>query len=1781
MPVKQTNLLKTIKSYCGTNLLYTYTLTHQLKNVNLLTKIDCKAGTSELNPLVFNYGTGMNYGFFQTATSSYLASYFANSNPSGLILQKTKFNAQNNNDGLISYPNLQPYGVTATSGTNYQYGSRYPTNQDLLIYKNLNSGNSTAVKIQTGSGFQKLTAVDINGDGNDELVKVNYYSDGTSGKLQVTTYSSDMIATSQTFTLTNVIQEGTLKSPAPFIFVFGDFNGDGKVDLAAVQGCKNPKGGSIVYSSTVYVFSLDTKVKLFQYTICAVDIFKDVVFAADMNGDGKSDLCVSTSSVLNVYSHYDNTFKLAMTDYLLRPSDIENREMLLTDINGDGKTDILLSPLKDRFKLETKVHLSNCQGACTGSPTTTSADGSILIYIKGNNSCQVYRDPQKTYLSDAYQWRLYTSTGKSLIFTYPTIRVSYDTGTKFLIADVNGDKLPDLAVFKTGKISAVFNENGTLSSRMDSSSASVEADSYFIPGDLEVGMYHRSSQLLAIKNATVTPIYFTKNDGMESLITSVVNSHGARSEYMYDNFADCGLTDGKTYGGYPYAQVKPALYVVSSEKAYLGNTLVNSLSYTYYNAIMHRQKNSFAGFGKINVRNNITTHTVNSEYDPTCFGMCTLTETPVKKDFMQYKVDYSSNKIAKLYMTSSREEDKLTSIYSNTTYQYDAYGNLTMEEKSWLYDIWARTRYTYYNNKNTSKYILGVPTSKSVERWNNEGSIATVKDTWTVNSSGLPSKLKQTYDNTNVSLEEDYTYDSYGNLTKKTEKPFSSATLLTTQYEYDVYGRITKESGPISGIYTTTTYNTAGLPETIKNHKNQTTRYTYDVWGKLIQTDFPDGTVDKISYVWSTTPEDGLYNTTSTSTGKPTNKQYYDALGREIKTSTVRYDGTELKTNTEYNNKGLVSRVSLAYKGTSPTLWNSYTYDTYNRITKLTYASGKTDTYSYNLSTTTAVSDGISTKKTYNPFGNVTSVVDPAGTISYKYRLDGQVLKITAPGGHETNFGYDVFGRRTYIEDATSGRTTYSYDVAGNLSQEKTAANRITTMTYDSYYRLKTNAVSGMFTTTYAYNTDNQLLSETSTNNTIAYTYDTYGRLSTEKETAIDSKWLKKTFGYSSGNISSVAYESQSGSIGTENFSYQNGNLTEIKLGTTSVWKKTAENAMGHTSSAITGPLTRTYTYNSYGYLTNRTVKKGTAVIQNFNYSFDPLKQNLTSRKDNVRNLQENFTYDNLNRLKTFSGKTMEYDVKGNITKHQNVASYSYHSTVKPYAVNSITLLGASLPHRAQSVSYNAMNRPATITENSYTASFTYGNSSQRVKMQLKQGTTVQLTRYYLNNYEIDEGTAGNKERLYIGGDAYSASAVYVKENGTWALNYICRDYLGSITHVTNSTGTLRQELSYDAWGRLRNPVNHSLYTAGSESTPLLGRGYTGHEHLTQFGLINMNARLYDSGLGRFLNPDPYVQDASFSQNFNRYSYCYNNPLKYTDPSGEWILIDDAIAALIGGSFNLFSNLFQGNITSFWHGAASFGVGAASGWSTLYAGPVGAGVLLGAGNSVINQGFTNGWGNINYMQVGTSAIMGGATSYLGGQVGKFFAKPLAGFTQGIKSDVLRNMLTQSGINGATGFTLGTGISLLNGESFGNALNNGTELGLWGMTTGAVSGSITGFRMAHQNQRNPWTRRSYINQKVQDTATSFGIYSSQTGVNPEIVDEYYKQMANGTFDPQKSRINVYMDDQRWVINDGNHRMNAAIKYYLNTNNDYYIKTLFDNAHIDKSIFTSPIYKLPVP
>ncbi|MCL2312663.1 MAG: RHS repeat-associated core domain-containing protein, partial [Firmicutes bacterium] len=114
---------------------------------------------------------------------------------------------------------------------------------------------------------------------------------------------------------------------------------------------------------------------------------------------------------------------------------------------------------------------------------------------------------------------------------------------------------------------------------------------------------------------------------------------------------------------------------------------------------------------------------------------------------------------------------------------------------------------------------------------------------------------------------------------------------------------------------------------------------------------------------------------------------------------------------------------------------------------------------------------------------------------------------------------------------------------------------------------------------------------------------------------------------------------------------------------------------------------------------------------------------------------------------------------------------------------------------------------------------------------------------------------------------------------------YTYTDYLGSLTALTNQAGEVIERYAYDPWGARRNPADWSK--PDTRTSWVLNRGFTGHEHIDQFGIINMNGRVYDPLTAQFLSPDPYVQDPENWINYNRYAYCFNNPVKYTDPTGE------------------------------------------------------------------------------------------------------------------------------------------------------------------------------------------------------------------------------------------------------------------------------------------------------
>ena len=242
------------------------------------------------------------------------------------------------------------------------------------------------------------------------------------------------------------------------------------------------------------------------------------------------------------------------------------------------------------------------------------------------------------------------------------------------------------------------------------------------------------------------------------------------------------------------------------------------------------------------------------------------------------------------------------------------------------------------------------------------------------------------------------------------------------------------------------------------------------------------------------------------------------------------------------------------------------------------------------------------------------------------------------------------------------------------------------------------------------------------------------------------------------------------------------------------------------------------------------------------------------------------------------------------------------------------------------------------------------------------------IEHIYWGNYERLTKDYHIREYYFLDNDVFlirDNPHIDAGEPDIWDVNYyqMERDNIGNIVAIYDMHHRKVFEAEYDAWGK-QTVIKDEI---------CFNHGFTGHEMLPQFGVIHMDGRLYDPTIGRFLSPDNYVQLPENSQSFNRYSYCINNPLKYTDPSGQ----------------NFFASL-----------AINVGVSvfcaAAEGENVLRAaafGALGSGLSYGIGAAFGHT--AGGFGN-ELLRAGAHGISGGVQSALQGD--SFFS----GFAVGAK-----------------------------------------------------------------------------------------------------------------------------------------------------------------------------------
>lgn len=1022
-----------------------------------------------------------------------------------------------------------------------------------------------------------------------------------------------------------------------------------------------------------------------------------------------------------------------------------------------------------------------------------------------------------------------------------------------------------------------------------------------------------SQQFNGLDNTSseTTPVYDTYNNLTQS---TIMLKNGATveqttvSNVVYDNQPT----------GTPYYIGRPTNK--TQNITVTGDVMTSEEKYVYNNHLLSQIKkrgndlndfitedNIYDAFGNI-TKKTITAPTLAS--NPAPAPRVTSYEYDISGRFLTKSTDIEGLITSFAYNTSSGVLNSQTNPYGLTTaYLYDSWYKKTKTTdylgKSNTY-VYSRT-----NNVNTLIATTGDDGSSSEETFDELG--RKIKS-GAKNVQGIFSYIT-------------YLYDSFDR-NNKTSEPYlgNSSPSQWNETKYDIYGR------PIQNIsYTGKTVNITytGLT-TVANEGSKSKSSIKNAIGNVISvTDNPGGTITYTYFANGNVKSSTFNNITTTIT--------QDGWGRKLTLSDpsaglyqYSYNGFgELLTETAPNPKGVTtytlndvgklkqktiagdaanSRTTYLYDPSSKllttstfedlnegtnTIVNAFEYDTYKRATK------STETTPFAIFTKTITYDGFGridkeTSKAEARIGGKSSSKTMMNTYRYgqpymliddtSHRPKLQTNTVNAKGKLLNGFIYNNTGYTN---------VTNTYDTYNLLSQTKhdnstTSTNMMTLNTvFDAQKGNLTSRANSLFATNQSFEYDEQdRLTKWSESPELILnnTFDT----APDGFIADSGVTLMPNF----SNTGMLAVKVTTANLGISKKIVSGasvGDTYRIQLLRTSGDKisvilreqdASGTNFIDTVISTISGPIDQDYKIKTYSDLVIRIIKTDATAFAG----------------------TPTFFIDNLN-VQKYNPKTQQYDAAGKITQNE-LGTYAYNVSGKPYQNSSINPTPATATYYQtkplQTITYNTFKSPVSITEQGVDImNFTYNDSNQRSTM-FYGGLGPKESRRYRKYYSSD-GTMEIKQDMfnnnaleiitYIAGDGYSAPMIVKSDGTTQNYLYLHRDYQGSIVAISNDSGTIVEKRLFDPWGAIIK-VQDGAGTALTGLT-ILDRGYTGHEHLQSVGLINMNARLYDPKLHRFLQPDNYVQDPSNTQNYNRYGYVLNNPLKYIDPSGESYDDDD------------------------------------------------------------------------------------------------------------------------------------------------------------------------------------------------------------------------------------------------------------------------------------------------
>jgi RHS repeat-associated protein len=1320
-----------------------------------------------------------------------------------------------------------------------------------------------------------VSIMDINGDNKDEFVLWAKEKSLGDWDEEIRIYNVEINSGTLTKSLFSTIDLGYNEVDKLYPI---DFNGDGKDELMVARKDN---------ITNIYKFTTQNNI---DYTTNEIysEGFPSIyhkVYPGDYNGDGRADLLTKVVDSQNqkrwhLYYWVEGSFIEHEVVGIL-PPDVDDID--IADYNTDGKSDVLAFIPEDggtSTKLSTKIYLSIQNSFVPQTPF-------FIGYIS------------------SYSW--------------VTRRQYYQT------IDFNGDGINDVGFNLPSNIHLILNTPWENTKVLEMVADGLNAKTKYQYTTLSNELVYTRNELLAYPlNTLGYPLPVVQTISTDNGLTGYISN-----TYKYSN----GIIhmQGKGFIGFKEIErstsISPIHAVSKSEinTNYYFLSPTESLSYKYDNYMQ-----------KVSISEAISTNQVKNGFETTNKVFLPWQSLVTEKDFVtgnkkttELTTDNYGNPLTQKVKFFDSHSATTEKAYNQIEYQdyWSAVGNIASKPQTII-----NTSYRIEQALITQTQTIKYDTKGNIEH--------------TIDFFGRTNEVKTTYtEPTSVGLPKTTTVSALGIQDRVSHK------------EFDSKYRFVSSQTDAEGYVSSTQYDPAfGNKLSVTNANEQTISMEYNGFGAPIRETDDFGVWTKTDLKWYTgsTKPNVLYYTESTSNNGLPSTKYYDKLGRTLYATSTDPNGMVSCTKTQYNSKGQAISVSEPYfEGTSPT---QYTTTIYHPDYGFPLSTSLPTGVIVTSSTPTPESPGrvssvtnsvtlITTSKEVDCTGKIIAATDPGGTLNYIYYSDGQTKQINAPDGSNVSMTYDIYGRQQTLSDPDAGIITYTYDALGQLIQQEDANGSIFMMWYDKLGRLiekeseKNNQVANQvyiyYPATAAKGSRGALnythyADEENADTRDTYQYNDKGQL-TQKTTVTDNNTISFSYLYSydtKGNLDEYTYPS--GYTIKNEYNSENGTFERVKekLSGKIIYAPGSYNARGqmdHYSIANQSMYTRTE-YDPYGlptFVKTGHSYPGSTGVQYLETQFDAQTGNLNYRKDyhyqvNGQVLSETFTYDPVhkNRLATWqvTGQqqyTMTYaDNNGNVLTKSDITSannpYQYTGS-KPHAVTSIQAPLLLPAENLQTIEYNHFNSVKQIMHNAEGKRLVlhYGTDGQRIKTQyFTQNITLAETKYFLGgDYEVEVNHAtGSQRRIHYlpGGGMY-----VLDQNSSGNLYYILTDYQGNWHKVINEQGNTIEQYSFDAWGKRRNATNWSYI--GVPTAFIFDRGYTGHEMLDAFGLINMNGRVYDPVIARFLSPDNYVQLPDNSQGFNRYSYCINNPLRYTDPGGQWFGADDAVVAGVGFVFGYVS----------------------------------------------------------------------------------------------------------------------------------------------------------------------------------------------------------------------------------------------------------------------------------